>query len=255
MATTYTKTGPGSYDKYGNHIGEQGPLNQNITGLASSTQNPTYVAPPYTPIDPGDSIKNEESGNKRMDEAWQGIKDLPTAMTPEEKLKEQNRVVSRHEQQNAGMSEQIKAQMAASGMGGSGAEIGGIARAMSRGASGLSGELTDLGNKQATDEMNRKYQRSGLETGAASEFGQVGQGWDKARLDAASQANQQQNQLAYQKAQDEWSAQQYQQQYKQYTDMLNKIMPGLLGGGSGGGGMQESRPGLRVQQNSGYSWR
>ena len=146
VGSTSTKGPGGGYNADGTRI----------AGYGEAKANPTYTAPPYTPINPGDSTKNEEAGNKRFDEAWQGIKDLPTAMTPEEKLKEQNRVVSRHEQQNAGMSEQIKAQMAASGMGGSGAEIGGIARAMSRGASGLSGELTDLGNKQATDEMNRK---------------------------------------------------------------------------------------------------
>ena len=205
------------------------------TGSSSSTKKlADYVPADYKPLDTNASMQNEAVANKRMEEAWANAKAMPVALTPEEKLRQQNQVVGRHEQQNAGMTEQIKAQMAASGMGGSGAEIGGIARAMSRGASGLSGELTNLGSQQAQDELNRQYQKNAALTGAATEFGNVGQGWDTARLNASSAQNQQQNQLAYQKAMDEWSAKNYQQEYDTYMQMLNKIMPGLISGSSGG---------------------
>jgi hypothetical protein len=214
-------------------------FNPVVNAMANGTtkKNTTdYTAPDYTPINPNDYTQNEATANQRMNEAWANAKNMPVALTPEEKLRQQNQVVGRHEQQNAGMTEQIKAQMAASGMGGSGAEIGGIARAMSRGASGLSGELTNLGSQQAQDELNRQYQKNAALTGAAAEFGNVGQGWDKARLDAATAQSQQANQLAYQKSMDEWSAKKYNQQEDVYMQMLNKIFPNLMNGSGSSNG-------------------
>lgn len=131
------------------------------------------------------------------------LKDLPTTMTPEEKLKMENRMVTRNQAGGAGQLEAIKNAMAAQGLSGSGAEIAALSGSMGRSAAQGQGAITDVGLNLSQQDIANQYKKA-----------QMGSEW-----------NQFEKTLEYQKKQDEWSRYQYEQQMKMMMKMLSALNP------------------------------